>query len=192
MADIHQAVMIAGFHIHSGVSHPLRADAQGIFPAYISAQLAHLCILNSSSTAKHSSSCWPLVYSKLPVKPTATNSPYPLLGYSDKWLRLAWLPMPLGAAADCQHTLQGCCSTSLYCGCRDPGAIPWPCCCSLMHWPGNCSKGGVGASDNEKQGEQSFGEFKWTKSMATWLGTSQLQTFRHISRKLSNNTETVK
>lgn len=68
MADIHQAVKIAGFHVHSGLK--LRAFSQ-----HVSAQLAHLCIFNSSSTTKHSSSCWPSVYSKLPVKPIATTSP---------------------------------------------------------------------------------------------------------------------
>lgn len=140
MADIHQAVRVAGFHIHLGLM--LRAFFQ-----HVSAQLSHLCILNSSSTAKHSSWCWPSVYSKPPLKPIATISPCPLLGCSEKWLELSWLSVPLGAAVDNQPMLQGCCSTSLYCGFRDPEAIPWPCCCSLLCWPGNCSKGGIGARD---------------------------------------------
>lgn len=139
MADIPQAVRIAGFHIHSGLM--VRA-----FFHHVSAQLTHLCILNSSSTAKQSSSYWPSVYTKL-VKPIATTSPYPLLGYSEKWLELAWLPMPLGATEDNQHMLQECCSTSLYCGFRDPETKLWPCCCSLLCWPGNCSKSSIGARD---------------------------------------------
>lgn len=48
VADIHHAVKIAGFHIHSGLM--LR-----VFSQRVSAQLAQLCILNSSSTAEHSS-----------------------------------------------------------------------------------------------------------------------------------------
>lgn len=133
MADIHQAMRIAGFHVHSGLV------LRGFFH-HVSVQLAHVCILSSSSTAKHSSSCWPSDYSK-PVKPIATTSPCPLQEYAEKWLDLAWLPVPLGAAVDNQHMLQGCCSTSLYCGFRDPEAKARPCCCSLLCWPGNSTKG---------------------------------------------------
>lgn len=68
-------------------------------------------------------------------------------------------PVPLGAAVDYQNMLQGCCSGSFYCGCRDSGATPWPCCCSLLCWPGNCSKGGIGARD------------KWWKAGRTELWT---------------------
>jgi len=48
---------------------------------------------------------------------------------------------------------------------------------------GHGSKG----TNNDKQGEKSFGEFKGAKPMATWLGASQLQTFRHSSRRLVNS-----
>lgn len=46
-------------------------------------------------------------------------------------------------------------------------------------------------TDNEKQGEESFGGFKGTNTMPTRLGASQLQTCRLINTRLLNNCSTT-
>lgn len=52
-----------------------------------------------------------------------------------------------------------------------------------LQWKRCRSKG----TDNEKQGAESLGGFRGTKPVATWLGTSQLQTCRQTSMRLLNN-----
>lgn len=147
MADIHQAVKTAEFHIHSGLM--LRLFSQ------------HTSLYNS-----HISSFWILPPQPNPV-PHA--DPQPLQNLLSKPL-LPPLPTLSWGTGDSRRggwNLPGSLrpeeeqwATSTCCGdagpppfivvttperVRGPGVTPRPCCWSLMGWPGNCSERGVKA-----------------------------------------------
>lgn len=171
-----------------------RADAEIIFLAYLPAGLS---ILNSSPTTNSSSSRWPWDSPKTSVKPVAAASSYSFFwGTGDsygRWLQLAWLPVPQGGAVEMLGHLPFLCSQHL--------SRAW----SLERWhPMTLPMFPVGSArklqqkrcrskgtDNEKQGEESFGGFKGTNTMPTRLGASQLQTCRLINTRLLNNCSTT-
>lgn len=143
VADIHRAVKIAGFHVHSGLM--LR-----VFSQHVSAQLAHLCILNSSSTTKHSSHADPQSTQNLLSNPLLP--PLPILSWEVAGTHLA--PRALRSSSGLPTH-----ATGMFCLFLLWLQGPWS-----PPWPGNCSQGGIGARD------------KWWKTGVTELWSLNEQT----------------
>lgn len=187
MAGIHHTKETDVFHVHSGWCRdnipsipPCRSLHFEFFP-HNQRQFFTLTLRLSKSFCQTRCFCLFLLFF------WGTGDSY------GRCLQLAWLPVPQGGAVEMLGHLPFLCSQHL--------SRAW----SLEHWhPMTLPMFPVGSArklqqkrcrskgtDNEKQGGESFGGFKGTKTMPTWLGASQLQTCRLISTRLLNNCSTT-